>query len=65
MMDTIYSILGAVLPLEAYQYSFMKNALLAILLLTPVQTGRFEREAAMKSRTVRGISRSNCRCCGT
>ena len=36
MMDTIYSILGAVLPLEAYQYSFMKNALLAILLLTPL-----------------------------
>ena len=35
-MDTIYSILGAVLPLEAYQYSFMKNALLAILLLTPL-----------------------------
>ena len=35
-MDTIYSILGAILPLEAYQYSFMKNALLAILLLTPL-----------------------------
>ena len=31
MMDTIYSILGAILPLEAYQYSFMKNAFLAIL----------------------------------
>ena len=36
MMDTIYSILGAILPLEAYQYSFMKNAFLAILLLTPL-----------------------------
>lgn len=35
-MDTIYSILGAILPLEAYQYSFMKNAFLAILLLTPL-----------------------------
>ena len=36
MMDTIYSVLGAILPLEAYQYSFMKNAFLAILLLTPL-----------------------------
>jgi zinc transport system permease protein len=35
-MDTIYSVLGAILPLEAYQYSFMKNAFLAILLLTPL-----------------------------
>ncbi len=35
-METIYGILGAVLPLEAYQYSFMKNAFLAILLLTPL-----------------------------
>ena len=35
-MDTICSILGAILPLEAYQYSFMKNAFLAILLLTPL-----------------------------
>ena len=36
MMDTVYSVLGAILPLEAYQYSFMKNAFLAILLLTPL-----------------------------
>ena len=36
MMDTIYSVLGAILPLEAYQYTFMKNAFLAILLLTPL-----------------------------
>ena len=36
MMDTVYSILGAILPLEAYQYSFMKNAFLAVLLLTPL-----------------------------
>ena len=35
-MDTVYSILGAILPLEAYQYAFMKNAFLAILLLTPL-----------------------------
>ena len=35
-MDTIYSILGTILPLEAYRYSFMKNAFLAILLLTPL-----------------------------
>ena len=27
MMDTLYSILGAILPSEAYQYTFMKNAL--------------------------------------
>ena len=35
-MDTIYSVLGSILPLEAYQYNFMKNAFLAILLLTPL-----------------------------
>ena len=35
-METIYSILGAVLPSEAYQFTFMKNAFLAILLLTPL-----------------------------
>ena len=35
-METVYSVLGAILPLEAYQYSFMKNAFLAILLLTPL-----------------------------
>ena len=36
MMDTIYSVLGTILPLEAYHYTFMKNAFLAILLLTPL-----------------------------
>ena len=36
MMDTVYSVLGSILPLEAYQYNFMKNAFLAILLLTPL-----------------------------
>ena len=35
-MDTIYSVLGTILPLEAYHYTFMKNAFLAILLLTPL-----------------------------
>ena len=35
-MDGIYSVLDAILPLEAYQFSFMKNALLAVLLLTPM-----------------------------
>ena len=35
-MNTIYGILGAILPLEAYQFTFMKNAFLAILLLTPL-----------------------------
>lgn len=36
MMDTIYSVLGAILPFEAYQFNFMRNAFLAILLLTPL-----------------------------
>ncbi|MCR5296484.1 MAG: metal ABC transporter permease [Clostridiales bacterium] len=35
-MDGIYSIMGAILPLEAYEFNFMKNALLAVLLLTPM-----------------------------
>ena len=35
-MNTIYSILGTILPFEAYQFTFMKNAFLAILLLTPL-----------------------------
>ena len=36
MMDIIYSVLDAILPLEAYHYAFMKNAFLAVLLLTPL-----------------------------
>lgn len=36
MMDAIYAAMDAVLPLEALQFSFMKNAFLAILLLTPL-----------------------------
>ena len=35
-MDTIYSVLDAILPLKAYHYAFMKNAFLAVLLLTPL-----------------------------
>ncbi len=35
-MEGIYSFLDAILPLEAYQFTFMKNALLAVLLLTPL-----------------------------
>ncbi len=35
-MDVIYHIMDAVLPLEALQFSFMKNAFLAIVLLTPL-----------------------------
>ena len=34
-MEGIYRVLGTLLPMEAYQFTFMKNALLAILLLTP------------------------------
>ncbi len=36
MMDTVYSILDVLLPLDAFRYAFMKNAFLAILLLTPL-----------------------------
>ncbi len=35
-MDGIYSILEAILPLEAFRFTFMKNAFLAVLLLTPL-----------------------------
>ncbi len=35
-MEAIYGILDALLPLEAYRFTFMKNAFLAILLLTPM-----------------------------
>lgn len=36
MMDAIYQFMDAILPLEALQFTFMKNAFLAILLLTPL-----------------------------
>ena len=35
-MEAVYRLLDALLPLEAYRFSFMKNAFLAILLLTPL-----------------------------
>ena len=35
-MDAIYRVMDALLPLEAMRFSFMKNALLAVLLLTPL-----------------------------
>ena len=35
-MNAVYAIMDAVLPLEALRFSFMKNAFLAILLLTPL-----------------------------
>ena len=35
-MTTIYGILNALLPFECFRWDFMKNALLAILLLTPL-----------------------------
>ena len=35
-MEAIYQIIGTLLPFEAFEFTFMKNALLAILLLTPL-----------------------------
>jgi len=36
MMDAIYQLIDTLLPFEALQFNFMKNAFLAILLLTPL-----------------------------
>ena len=36
MMEGIYALMNMVLPLDALQFNFMKNAFLAILLLTPL-----------------------------
>lgn len=36
MMQTIYAVMDTLLPIEALQFNFMKNAFLAILLLTPL-----------------------------
>ena len=36
MMELIYSLIDTVLPIEALSFTFMKNAFLAILLLTPL-----------------------------
>ena len=35
-MDFLYRVMDAVLPFEPFRYTFMKNALLAMLLLTPL-----------------------------
>jgi len=35
-MEGIYSIMEAILPLDAFRFDFMKNALLAVILLTPL-----------------------------
>ncbi len=35
-MDAVYAVMDALLPLEALRFSFMKNAFLAVLLLTPL-----------------------------
>ena len=35
-MDTVYHVIDALLPFEFLRYSFMKNALIAMLLLTPL-----------------------------
>ena len=35
-MQTLYSILDVLLPFDFFRYAFMKNALLALLLLTPL-----------------------------
>ena len=35
-MEAIYSVLEAILPFEFMQYTFMKNALIAIILVTPI-----------------------------
>ena len=35
-MNAIYSVIEFLLPLEAFEWTFMKNALLALLLLTPL-----------------------------
>ena len=35
-MDVIYTVLEFLLPFEFIDYTFMKNALLAILLITPI-----------------------------
>lgn len=36
MMETIYAIMDVVLPFDLFHYTFMKNALLAMLLITPL-----------------------------
>ena len=35
-MEVIYSILETILPFEFMEYAFMKNAFIAILLISPI-----------------------------
>lgn len=35
-MEAVYGVMDTLLPLEAFRFSFMKNAFLAVLLLTPL-----------------------------
>lgn len=35
-MEALYSILETILPFEFIQYAFMKNALIAILIVSPI-----------------------------
>ena len=35
-METIYNILETIIPFSFIEYDFMKNALIAILLISPV-----------------------------
>ena len=35
-MDALYRVMDVLLPFEVFRMSFMKNALLAMLLLTPL-----------------------------
>ncbi len=35
-MEAIYSVLEMLLPFDFIQYTFMKNALIAIILVTPI-----------------------------
>lgn len=35
-MEVVYSVLEAILPFEFMNYAFMKNALIAIILVSPI-----------------------------
>lgn len=35
-METIYEIMESILPFEFIQYDFMKNAIIAVILLCPI-----------------------------
>lgn len=35
-MEAIYGVMGSVLPFDFIEYDFMKNALIAVVLLCPI-----------------------------